>query len=53
MYPSWLMAVALYILPLDLCKTTPYLFLSMIILGPHNPKGKIDQYLQLLIDELQ
>jgi len=36
-----------------MCKTTPYMFLSCIILGPTNPKNKIDVYLQPLIDELK
>jgi hypothetical protein len=31
----------------------PYMFLSLIIPGPDCPKGKIDVYLQPLIDELQ
>ena len=30
----------------------PYLLLTCIILGPNNPKAKIDVYLQPLIDEL-
>ena len=33
--------------------TSPYMFLTMIILGPRNPKIKIDMYLQPLIDELK
>ena len=33
--------------------TTPYMFLTLIIPGPRNPKGKIDVYLQPLIDELK
>lgn len=32
---------------------TPYMLLSLVIPGPHSPKGKIDVYLQPLIDELQ
>ena len=30
-----------------------YMFLTCLISGPHNPKNKIDVYLQPLIDELQ
>jgi len=33
--------------------TRPYMFLSSVILGPHNPKYKIDVCLQPLIDELK
>jgi hypothetical protein len=33
--------------------STPYLFLTMIIPGPRNPKSKIDVYLQPMIDELK
>ena len=37
------------------CKpmTREYMFLTLIIPGPSNPKGKIDVYLQPLIDELK
>ena len=30
-----------------------YLFLTLIILGPHNLKAKIDVYLQPLIDDFK
>jgi len=42
-----------YNLPPELCITTPYMFLTLIIPGPKNPKEKIDVYLQSLIDELK
>ena len=32
--------------------TTPYMFLTLRIPSPYNPKGKIDVYLQPLMDEL-
>jgi len=32
---------------------TPYMFLTCIIVGPTNPKNKIDVYLQSLINELR
>lgn len=35
-----------------MCMTSPYIFLTCIIPGPHNPKSLIDVYLQPLIDEL-
>ena len=41
-----------YNLPPEICMKDPYLFLTCIILGPNNPKAKIDVYLQPLIDEL-
>jgi len=31
----------------------PYMFLSCLIPGPHNPKARIDVYLQPLIDDLK
>ncbi|XP_058765057.1 uncharacterized protein LOC131638514 [Vicia villosa] len=33
--------------------TKPFMFLTCLIPGPHNPKAHIDVYLQPLIDELQ
>jgi hypothetical protein len=36
-----------------MCMTSPFLYLTIIIPGPSNPKGKIDVYLQPLIDELK
>ena len=42
-----------YNLPQELCMTTPFMFLTLIIPGPHSPKGKIDVYLHPLIDELK
>ncbi|XP_027187904.2 uncharacterized protein [Cicer arietinum] len=52
-YSCWPVIVTPYNLPPELCMMTPYMFLSLIIPGPHSPKGKIDVYLQPLIDELQ
>ena len=34
-------------------RTSTFLFLTIIFTGPSNPKGKIDVYIQLLIDELK
>ena len=31
----------------------PYILLSCLISGPHNPKARIDVYLQLLIDDFR
>jgi predicted amino acid-binding ACT domain protein len=52
-YSCWPIIVTPYNLPPWMCMTTPYLFLTMIIPGPRNPKSKIDVYLQPLIDELK
>jgi hypothetical protein len=52
-YSCWPVIVTPYNLPPELCMMTPYMFLTLIIPGPDSPKGKIDVYLQPLIDELQ
>ena len=52
-YSCWPVIITPYNLPPELCMTTPYMFLTLIIPGPHNPKGKIDVYLQPLMDELK
>ena len=52
-YSCWPVIVTPYNLPPELCMTTPYMFLTLIIPGPQSPKGKIDVYLQPLIDELK
>ncbi|KAL0394602.1 UNVERIFIED_CONTAM: hypothetical protein Slati_4426400 [Sesamum latifolium] len=36
-----------------MCISSEYMFLSMVILGPSNPKHLIDVYLEPLIEELQ
>ena len=51
-YSCWHVVVTLYNLPPEMCIKDLYLFLTCIILGPNNPKAKIDVYLHLLIDEL-
>ena len=35
-----------------MCMKEDYMFLTVIVLGPNNPKHKIDVYLQPLIKEL-
>ncbi|XP_057445010.1 uncharacterized protein LOC130737272 [Lotus japonicus] len=52
-YSCWPVIVTPYNIPPELCMTTPYMFLTLIIPGPDNPKEKIDVYLQPLIDELK
>jgi len=51
-YSCWPVIVNPYNLPPELCMTTPFMF-ELIIPRPHSPKGKIDDYLQPLIDELK
>ena len=53
LYFCWPIIATPYNLPPKLCMTTPYMFLTLIIPGPHNPKGKIDEYLEPLWDELK
>ena len=52
-YSSWPIIVTPYNLPLWMCMKEAYLFLYIIILGPNNPKNKIDVFLQPLIAELK
>ena len=51
-YSCWPVIVTPYNLPPWMCMKTPYMFLTVIIPGPNNPKRNIDVYLQPLIDEL-
>ncbi|XP_016177767.1 uncharacterized protein LOC107620058 [Arachis ipaensis] len=52
-YSCWPIIITPYNLHPSMCMKTPYMFLSMIIPGPRNPKTRIDVYLQPLIDELK
>jgi len=38
LYSCWPVIVTPYNLPPELCMTTPYMFLTLIITGPKNPK---------------
>ncbi|XP_060182237.1 uncharacterized protein LOC132611895 [Lycium barbarum] len=51
-YSSWPVIVTPYNLPPGMCMKEAYMFLTIIVLGPNNPKYKIDVYLQPLIKEL-
>ncbi|XP_059295324.1 uncharacterized protein LOC132048635 [Lycium ferocissimum] len=51
-YSSWLVIVTPYNLPPGMCMKEAYIFLTVIVPGPNNPKHKIDVYLQALIKEL-
>ena len=52
-YLIWLVIVTPYNSPPEMCMTTPFMFLTCIILGPKNSKNKINVYLQPFIDELK
>ncbi|XP_059290605.1 uncharacterized protein LOC132044132 [Lycium ferocissimum] len=51
-YSSWPVIVTPYNLPPGMCMKEAYMFLTVIVPGPNNPKHKIDVYLQPLIKEL-
>ena len=52
-YSSWPIIVTPYNLPPWMFMKETYLFLSIIVPGPNNPKNKIDVFLQPLIEELK
>ena len=52
-YSSWPIIVTPYNLQPWMCMNEGYMFLSVIVLGPNNPKNKIDVFLQHLIVELK
>ncbi|XP_021742767.1 uncharacterized protein LOC110708851 [Chenopodium quinoa] len=52
-YSCWPVIVTPYNLPPCLCMMKPFMFLSLLIPGPKNPKGNLDVYMQPLIDELK
>ncbi|RDX87160.1 hypothetical protein CR513_31412, partial [Mucuna pruriens] len=48
----WLVILTPYSLPFRMCMKKEFMFLTILILGPSNPKHKINVYLHPLIDEL-
>ncbi|XP_054778391.1 uncharacterized protein LOC129286454 [Prosopis cineraria] len=52
-YSCWPVIVTPYNLPPGMYMRHEYMFLTIIILGPSNPKSRIDVFLQPLIDELK
>lgn len=52
-YSCWPVILTPYNLPPNMCMKQEYMFLTIIIPGPSNPKSKIDVYLQPLIDDLR
>ena len=51
-YSCWPVIVTPYNLPPWMCMKRQFMFLSLLIPGPRNPKGNLDIYMQPLIEEL-
>jgi len=51
-YSCWPIIVTPYNLPPWMCKKRQFMFISLLIPRPKNPKGNLDMYMQPLIDEL-
>ncbi|XP_057779781.1 uncharacterized protein LOC130998378 [Salvia miltiorrhiza] len=51
-YSSWPVIVTPYNLPPWMCMKEQYMFLTVLVPGPRNPKEKLDVFLQPLISEL-
>lgn len=52
-YSCWPVILTPYNLPPSMCMKKPFMFLSLLIPGPKNPKGNLDVYMQPLIEELK
>lgn len=52
-YSSWPVILTVYNLPPNMCMKDEYMFLTVIIPGPQNPKQRLDIFLQPLISELK
>ncbi|KAL0291577.1 UNVERIFIED_CONTAM: hypothetical protein Scaly_2541400 [Sesamum calycinum] len=51
-YSCWLVIITPYNLPTGMCMSSKYMFFTMVIPSPSNPKRLIDVYLEPLIEEL-
>ncbi|XP_050207362.1 uncharacterized protein LOC126656787 [Mercurialis annua] len=51
-YSSWPVILTPYNLPLGMCMKDEFMFLTVIVSGPQNPKHQMDIFLQPLIAEL-
>ncbi|KAK4397851.1 hypothetical protein Sango_1260600 [Sesamum angolense] len=51
-YSCWPIILTPYNLPSEMCMKPEYMFLTMVIPRPSNPKHRIDVYLEPLIEEL-
>ncbi|KAL0355354.1 UNVERIFIED_CONTAM: hypothetical protein Sradi_3982300 [Sesamum radiatum] len=52
-YSCWPVILTPYNLPLEMCMSSEYMFLTIVIPGPSNLKCLIDVYLEPLIEKLQ
>ncbi|XP_048496298.1 uncharacterized protein LOC125495580 [Beta vulgaris subsp. vulgaris] len=52
-YSCWSVILTPYNLPPSMCKKKPFMFLSLLVPSPKNPKGNLDVYMQPLIEELK
>ncbi|XP_048489971.1 uncharacterized protein LOC125491934 [Beta vulgaris subsp. vulgaris] len=52
-YFCWPVILTPYNLPPSMCMKKPFMFLSLLVPGPKNPKGNLDVYMQPLIEELK
>ncbi|XP_021737588.1 uncharacterized protein LOC110704118 [Chenopodium quinoa] len=52
-YSCWPVILTPYNFPPSMCMKKPFMFLSLLVPGPKNPKGNLDVYMQPLIEELK
>lgn len=52
-YSSWPIVLTPYNLPPGMCMKREFMFLTLLIPGPKDPRAKIDVYMRPLIDELK
>lgn len=52
-HSTWPIIITPYNLPPSMCMKEPYMFLTVIVPGPKNPKHKLDVFLQPVIEELK
>lgn len=52
-YSCWPVLTTPYNMSPSMCMKKPFIFLSLLIPGPKNPKNNLDVYMQPLIDELK
>ncbi|XP_056688736.1 uncharacterized protein [Spinacia oleracea] len=52
-YSCWPVILIPYNFPPSMCMKKPFMFLSLLVPDPKNPKGHLDVYMQPLIEELK
>ncbi|XP_021767981.1 uncharacterized protein LOC110732352 [Chenopodium quinoa] len=52
-YSCWPVILTPYNLPPSMCMKRQFMFLSLLVPSPKNPKGNLDVYMQPLIEELK